>query len=102
MATSNDMAPSVLGLTAHARVRMQQRGVRREVVDLLIEFGSRAYDGRGAQIRYFDSRACKRLRNAMGDETLRRCHDRLDSYAVIANDGQIVTVGHCYRRIRRR
>ena len=95
------VSPELL-LTDHARIRMQQRGVRREVVDLLLQFGSRAYDGRGAQIRYFDGRACKRIRNAMGDETLRRCHDRLDSYAVVANDGQIVTVGHRYRRRRRR
>jgi hypothetical protein len=96
------MAPFALVLTDHARLRMQQRGVRREVVELLLQFGSRAYDGHGAQIRYFDGRACKRIRRAMGDEALRRYHDRLDSYAVVANDGQIVTVGHRYRRRRRR
>lgn len=81
---------------------MKQRGVRREVVDLLLQFGSRAYDGRGGQFLYFDGRAHKRIRNAMGDETLPRCYDRLDSYAVVANDGWIVTVGHRYRRRWRR
>lgn len=89
-------------LTAHARVRMQQRGVRREVVQWLLQFGSRTYDGRGAQIRYFDERARERIRKTMGEDALRRAHDRLDSYAVVANDGQVVTVGHQYRRQRRR
>ncbi len=89
-------------LTAHARVRMQQRGVHREVVQWLLQFGSRTFDGRGAQIRYFDGRARARLREAMGDDVLRRAHGRLDSYAVVANDGYVVTVGHRYRRQRRR
>lgn len=89
-------------LTAHAQVRMQQRGVRREVVDWLLQFGARTYDGHGAQILYFDARARERIRSAVGDEALRRSHDRLGSYAVVANDGQVVTVGHRYRRRRRR
>lgn len=102
MATREEVMPISPTLTAHARVRMQQRAVRLEVVQWLLQFGSRTFDGRGAQIRFFDERARERIRRTMGEDALRRAHDRLDSYAVVANDGRVLTVGHRYRRRRRR
>jgi hypothetical protein len=89
-------------LSHHARVRMQQRGVRPELVQWLLQFGSRDYDGKGGQIRYFDDRARRRLFGEIDAEAMRRVRDHLDSYAVVANDGKVVTVGHRYRRRWRR
>lgn len=88
-------------LTRHARVRMQQRGVRPQVLSWLLEFGAKAYDGHGGHVRYFDERARRRIGQEVGADW-RRFRDRLDTYAVVAHDGGVVTVGHRYRRRRRR
>lgn len=85
-------------LSHHACVRMRQRGNQVDTLHCLLDYGSQRHDGRGAQLCYFDRRA-RRLVDARIDPDLhRRLRDRLDCYAVIANDGVVVTVGHRYRR----
>lgn len=88
-------------VTQHARVRMQQRGVPPVIVEWLLEYGATVYEGRGAHVRYFDKHARQRIRREKGDLVLRRLHELFDSYAVVADDGAIVTVGHRYRRMKR-
>jgi hypothetical protein len=85
----------------HARVRMQQRGVPPLIVEWLLQYGAQVYDHRGARIRYFDKKSRKRIRRAVGDIALRRLHELFDCYAVVAEDGTVVTVGHSYGRIRK-
>ena len=86
--------------TKHANIRSQQRGVSQMVVDLLVNFGARDHDGKGAEICYFDHRARKRL-DAYSGGILSRLSAELDTYAVIAN-GQVVTVGIRTKRVNRR
>lgn len=84
-------------LTVHARARMQQRGIRAEALERLLEFGREAFDHRGNVVLYFDKAARRRLaRTAPRDiEGTARC------YAVVSGQGAVVTVGHRYRRINR-
>jgi hypothetical protein len=87
-------------LTGHARARMQQRGIRAEALDCLLEFGREAFDHRGhAVILYLDKRARRRLARTQPGrkdvERLARC------YAVLSREGEVITVGHRYRRIGR-
>lgn len=88
-------------VTSHARVRMQQRGVPPLILEWLLQYGATAYDGHGARIRYFDKHAKQQIRRAKGDVVLRRLHELFDSYAVVSEDGAVVTVGHRYRRAKR-
>lgn len=85
----------------HARVRMQQRGVPPLIVEWLLQYGAVVHDHHGARIRYFDKESRKRIRREKGDIVLRRLHELLDCYAVVAEDGTIVTVGHGYARMQR-
>lgn len=85
----------------HARVRMQQRGVPPLIVEWLLQYGATVHDHRGGRICYFDKDSLKRIRREKGDIAVRRFHELFDSYAVIADDGTVVTVGHAYERIRR-
>ena len=86
-------------LTRHAQARMQQRAIRAEVLDRLLEFGREAFDHRGCVTLYFDKAARRRLaRVAPGDkdvERLARC------YAVLSPGGEVITVGHRDKRINR-
>jgi hypothetical protein len=89
-----------LALTGHARARMQQRRIRYDALDCLLEFGREAFDHRGhAVILYFDKKARRRLSRAEPGrkdlERLARC------YAVLSREGAVITVGHRHRRIGR-
>ena len=88
-----------LGLSAHAAVRMQQRGIRRHALELLMAYGAEAFDHRGGTILYLDRPARARIRRAAGAG--RAPDDRADVYAVLGPDGRVLTVGHRHRRIPR-
>jgi len=85
--------------TSHARARMQQRGIRPQALERLLEFGREAFDHHGAVVLYFDKAARRRLlRSDPGAkelERLARC------YAVLSAQGEVLTVGHRYRKISR-
>ena len=89
------------GLTRHARVRMQQRGIGAEVLENLLAYGRAVHDHRGAEILFFDHAARRRLARAEGEQAIRRLGKRLAAYAIIGADGEVRTVGHRIRRIRR-
>ena len=88
-------------ITSHARTRAQQRGLPPLVMHWLDDFGREVPAPGGATIRHFDKRARRRLERFVGREPVRRMHEYLDAYAVYGADGQIITAGHRYQRIRR-
>jgi hypothetical protein len=88
------------GFSHHARVRMQQRGISSAALDCLLEYGSEAHDHDGAVTVFFDKAARRRLARADSDK--RKELDQLRRlYAVLGGNGEIVTVGHRFRRINR-
>jgi hypothetical protein len=80
-------------LTTHARTRMQQRGIPEAALDVLLEYGREAHDHRGAVIVLFDKRSKQRLRRRIGDG-FRKVERWLNAYAVLSEDGAVITVGH--------
>ena len=88
-------------LTAHARARMRQRAIDAEALEALLDFGREAFDHRGGSVYYLDKRARKRLERDAGNESRRRLAKLAGLYAVVSGDGEVVTVGHRYRRIGR-
>jgi hypothetical protein len=89
-----------MGLTRHANVRCQQRGIPRLIVDWLLQYGTQTKASGGAETYFFDKRARRRIERDCGREIVRRLGDLLDAYLVIADD-EIVTVGHRHKRIWR-
>lgn len=87
-------------MTAHARTRMQQRGIGAAALEVLLDYGRVQHVDRGCEIVYFDKAA--RVRLAKQNPGLTRDVDRLTrTYAIVGSDGAVVTVGSRYRRIRR-
>lgn len=85
--------------TAHARARMQQRGIGADALELLFSYGREAHDHHGAVILYMDKAAQKRLAAASrASGEVRRLSGL---YAVLSRHGQVLTVGHRTRRIPR-
>ncbi len=85
--------------TAHASIRSQQRGVSPFVVDLLLRFGRREHDHRGAEIVFFDRRAKKEVESYTGG-SIGKLSEQMDTYAVVS-DGCVITVGVRHKRINR-
>ena len=87
-------------LTHHARARMQQRGIRPEALEALLDFGREARAARGRDVVFFDRKARQCLARASGvaaAQAERICK----SYAIVGSDGMVITVGHRTRRIPR-
>jgi hypothetical protein len=91
----------MLPLTHHAQARLQQRGIPSDVIESLLDFGHEIHDHRGSLICYFDRQARARLRAAWGQSVYKRIEPHLDAYAVIGDNGDVITVGHRTRRISR-
>lgn len=84
---------NALHMTEHARARMQQRAIPPRVIEALVAYGRGEHDHRGGVIFFFD----KAARERVGREIERY----LDAYAVVAGTGEVITVGHRDKRIRR-
>lgn len=89
------------GLSAHARARMQQRGISTDTLDVLFRFGREAHDHHGGTIIYLDKPARARIAREFGAEAMRTLASGFRVYAVLGRWGEVVTVGHRHTRIRR-
>ena len=89
------------GLTAHAAIRMRQRGIDSQALECLLDYGTAVHDHRGGEILVFDKRAWMRMERDLDEALLKRAAENRTLYAVRAMDGELVTVGHRYRRLPR-
>lgn len=88
-------------ITTHARTRMQQRGIRGEVVEVLIEYGETIRcKGRGRREIIFLSRKARHLAQDDAPELLRACRSKCP-YVVVAENFDVITVGHRTKKINR-
>ena len=100
IANATAAGPTAQRVSAHARTRMQQRGIRSDVLEALLAFGSeRHLRGQRCDIVFFDKKAKKRL--AKGNPgAVREAGKFIRTYAILGSDGTVVTVGHRFRRVR--
>jgi hypothetical protein len=84
--------------TRHAQTRCQQRAIRPEVVDAILEYGCQKRR-HGADIYFMDGSSRKRARSELGRREYAKIEGRLDRYLILGNDGQIVTAAIRLRRL---
>jgi hypothetical protein len=85
--------------TRHAEVRCQQRGIPAAVVNVLLMYGEQRYH-RGASICFMNQVSRERAKNKMGHEQFAKIADRLNSYVVLAENGDIITAAPRLRRLK--
>lgn len=91
----------VSDFTKHAADRLRQRAVPIIVVELLERFGTAMRCGDADRL-FFDKSAKKRLKRYLGGERNMHLIERwLGVYAVIGDNGRIVTVAYQTDRHRR-
>jgi hypothetical protein len=86
--------------SGHGAARSAQRVIPLRAVDLLLEYGI-CTRSRGADRYFFDQAGRRRLQQDLGDLRFREVERWLDIYAVVADDGTIITVAWRTRRLRR-
>lgn len=83
-----------LKITRHARCRMQQRGVPKVAVDILLEFGKEIHTN-GVYRITFDKRGRKRAKSYCRSQAI---PEKVLNIFLIVKDNRILTVGHRTRR----
>ncbi len=89
-----------LPFTGHASIRSVQRAIPPHAVELILEYGASARV-RGADSYFLDHAGRRRLRADLGKSGLRGVERWLNAYAVVADDGRIITAAWRTRRLRR-
>ena len=88
-----------MNLTHHAAIRMQQRGIPHDVVDLILDFGHSCRNRRGSEVVHMTTRDS---RMARADQGVTFNYPRRNYYLVLSTDGLVVTVGIRTKRLRRK
>jgi len=79
--------------TKHAEIRQQQRGIKNETVDLLLQYGKRKYKSNGTAVLCFPRKVQIQLEQEHKD-----IKNLKNAYALITtNENRIITVGHRYK-----
>ena len=89
----------MMNLTAHAEGRLRQRGIRHEVVDIILDFGS-AIPNNGATVIHMDKKALIRYLKFADPPDL-QIVSKLKKTYLIERDGRLLTVAHkkkCWRK----
>ena len=80
----------------HASKRLQQRGISRECISLILAFGIAEHDGMGGVRYLMTASAIERLCTTLGKT--KHISDLAGMYAVVsATDSTVLTVGHRYQ-----
>ena len=85
-------------LTQHSCVRMKQRGVDQQMLDLLLDFGSIVPAG-GANYICFDNCSWEQVNRQVDLNKINR--SKLRKLYAVEIGGRIVTVAHRLKRIRK-
>lgn len=88
-------------LTRHADIRVQQRGVNRDVLDCLLAYGRHEPDHKGCQVVTFDCKTLQAISRYEPSNVRTKAADSRNLYAVVNGDGVVITAGHRFRRIPR-
>ena len=97
----NQFDEFAIGMTRHACMRAQQRGVKRDLLNCLLDYGHHEPDHKGCNIVTFDGKAFEDLSRREPTTVKFKVSYARNIYAVVDSDGIVITAGHRYRRVRR-
>jgi len=92
---------AAFALTRHAGIRVQQRGVNREILGCLLDYGRHEPDHRGCNVVTFDGKSLKAMSLREPLMVNARASDSRNLYAIVDSDGVVITAGHRFRRVPR-
>ena len=86
----------------HAGVRMQQRAISANILDILMEFGQEKFDGHGGKIITFTKPVIKELKAQLAHKDFVQLERHPDLYAVVSLDKTptLITTGYRTHHMR--
>jgi hypothetical protein len=87
-------------ITDHGRRRLQSRAIPKHALDLVLRYGKPVHK-HGAIRVYLDAHARRELVRREGQQVVRELGHKLDVFAVLGQDGVLVTAAYRTRRMRR-
>ena len=83
----------------HAEVRMQQRAISADMLEILLEYGRSRFNGRGTEIVSFPKKSIKKLKAKLNHQAFVSLEKHLNLYAVVSLDNELLTVGYRTRHM---
>ncbi len=79
--------------TKHTKIRQQQRGIKDETIELLLQYGKMKYQNDGTRVLFFTRKV---------KSTIEKKHIRIknlkNAFAILdAKEDRIITIGHRYK-----
>lgn len=96
--TADPVSAPPTRLTGHASTRIQQRGIPRWFLDLLLDHGKTHHDGHGAVIKSVTRDTRQRFKSALSPQDYVRAERYFGVYAVVASDDAVITAARRNRR----
>lgn len=87
-------------MTRHAKNRCQQRSISPLFIDLLLRFGV-TERAPGKADKVFLNKAARKQIKAYAGPLAGQLDQHLDIYAVVSEDGSVITIGHRQERVKR-
>jgi hypothetical protein len=84
----------------HAHIRLQQRSVPPLILDLLILYGEKKYQGNDKQLRFFSKKSRRKMNADLGKVAVGQLGRLLNSSIVTYKDGSLVTAMRKRKRVR--
>ena len=91
----------MIPMSRHAQVRSRQRGIPRDAIEVILDFGREEQSFNNRQVVFMDKEARRRAREVLGRTAYAQIEARLDAAVIIGNRGCIITCMHRKSRIYR-
>jgi predicted DNA-binding protein (UPF0278 family) len=92
------MTSTITGITDHGSKRLQQRAIRAEDVERVLNYGHRVRV-HGATRCYMNQAARRELLETEGRDAVKRAANKLDIFVVVSDEGRLITAGYRTRRM---
>jgi len=100
-AQEEDAMLEMIPMSHHAQVRSRQRGIPRDAIEVILNFGREEQSFKNRQVVFMDKEARRRAREVLGRTAYAQIEARLDAAVIIGNRGSVITCMHRKSRIYR-
>ena len=84
----------------HAQIRMQQRAITADMLEILLDFGQVKFNGQGTEILTFPKKVVKHLKKELNHKVFMKIERHLNLYAIMSSDGELITTGYRTKRLK--
>ena len=93
-----DQNAPLYNLSIHANKRASQRGISKEIIELIQIYGEEAPSSHGCVIKFFPKKEMGFIYSELTKNERKMLKDKEDTY-IVESDGFVITTGHRHKKI---